>query len=512
MSSLTMEPIRAKLTFKRLLISTKAPSIRKTNIVVTPEMLELYKQVLSCQVVFITGPPGLGKTTSLYWLYRQLQQLSDIFTVLVPFDVICDDTYKKEVASEIQRCPEGSKLMLLVDLLSPSVDAKEQRKALMQIIVQADCKVVIAQSSSFHLYNVLKSVEVTDWANCVVISKQVKLKPFSDESAKSFLSSLGAKENDIEMMVQYCKGIPKLLCLCGMEDYIARAEQVAQHEFETVIAFMNEHPNRVSWMNEINILMAAKFGISIECVGLTKDVAERLIMCQSYLVNIDEAGIPTPYFPDVHYLPTLVSMLWTNINTSLQMKTDSESVVGIFFECQLPSMMSRAASLTLMVKKLHGRSQAWNITITLTPSSGARLDMVRIPLPSVDVLWRSPKQFKVVDYFIQLSSAPDLPDCPPDMKHRDTVIAMQVTIQQGKRMEKIRKSLVGVSEYLASGRNILFVLLNPLWRDFEANYSTAMDVTSGSAAARFKKSYWYGQPDNLQAYLSLFNTLNKIFT
>ena len=169
-------------------------------------------------------------------------------------------------------------------------------------------------------------------------------------------------------------------------------------------------------------------------------------------------------------------------------------------------MMSRAASLTLMVKKLHGRSQARNITITLTPSSGARLDIERIPLPSVDILWRLPKQFKAVDYFIQLSSAPDFPDCPADMKRRDTVIAMQVTIQQ------IRKSLVGVSENLASGRNILFVLLNPLWRDFEANYSTAVDVTSGSAATRFKKNYWYGQPDNLQAYFTLLNTLTKIFT
>lgn len=109
-------------------------------------MLELYKQVLSWQVVFITGPPGLGKTTSLYWLYRQLQQLSDIFTVLVPFDVLCDDTYKKEVASEIQRCPEGSEMILLVDLLSSSVDAKEQRKALMEIVLQADCAVIVVLS------------------------------------------------------------------------------------------------------------------------------------------------------------------------------------------------------------------------------------------------------------------------------------------------------------------------------------------------------------------------------
>ena len=77
---------------------------------------------------------------------------------------------------------------------------------------------------------------------------------------------------------------------------------------------------------------------------------------------------------------------------------------------------------------------------------------------------------------------------------------MQVTIQQSKRVEKIGKSLVGVSDIIASGRNILFVLLNPLWRYFEAHYSTAVDVTSGPAATQFKENYWYGQPDNLQVY------------
>ena len=188
-------------------------------------------------------------------------------------------------------------------------------------------------------------------------------------------------------------------------------------------------------MDEISLLMAAKFGINIKCVGLTKDVAEQLIMCLSYLVNIDEEGVPTPYFPDTDYLPTIVSTLWANMNSSLPVKTDSKSVIGDFVECQLPNMMS--TSLTLMVKKLHGGSRAQNITITLTPSSGAQLDVVELPLPSVNVLWRSPKQFKAVDYFIQLSSAADLPDCPPDTTLGHTIVVMQATIQQGNRTEKI---------------------------------------------------------------------------
>ena len=59
------------------------------------------------------------------------------------------------------------------------------------------------------------------------------------------------------------------------------------------------------------------------------------------------------------------------MNSSFPVKTDSESVIGDFFECQQPNMM--CTSLTLMVKKLHGRSQTQTIIIT-----GARLDVVEL--------------------------------------------------------------------------------------------------------------------------------------
>ena len=67
-----------------------------------------------------------------------------------------------------------------------------------KIVPQVHCKVVTVQSSSIHLYNVLRAVEATDGANCVFISKQIRLK-----LARRFLRLLGTKENDIETMVQY---------------------------------------------------------------------------------------------------------------------------------------------------------------------------------------------------------------------------------------------------------------------------------------------------------------------
>ena len=102
--------------------------------------------------------------------------------------------------------------------------------------------------------------------------------------------------------------------------------------------------------------MAAKVGITSKCVGLTKVVAEGLSLCRSNLLHIEE-GLPTPYFPKTDDLLEVVTRLWPPMNASLPMKTDSESVLGEFFESQLPNVTSRAP-LTLLVKKLHGGFQA----------------------------------------------------------------------------------------------------------------------------------------------------------
>ena len=111
---------------------------------------------------------------------------------------------------------------------------------------------------------------------------------------------------------------------------------------------------------------------------------------------MDGEGFPTLYFPrkESDYLQLITSM-WYNVNRFLPMKINSQSVIGEYFECQLPSLISETGPLTLTVKKLHGGHQTKEITLsTLTATLEVRLDTVELPLPTNDVLWRTPKRSK----------------------------------------------------------------------------------------------------------------------
>jgi len=128
--------------------------------------------------------------------------------------------------------------------------------------------------------------------------------------------------------------------------------------------------------------------------------------------------------------------MWYNVKRFLPMKIDSQSVIGEYFECQLPSLISETGPLTLTVKKLHGGHQTKEITLsTLTATLGVRLDTVELPLPTNDVLWRTPKGFKAIDFLAEISTV-GLPDCP-DGAAKDLIIGVQATVQSGNQ-NKIR--------------------------------------------------------------------------
>ena len=128
MSQIAKEDEFVSEAFERLLMPSRQMS--KMNIVETPEMHELYETVVlgsdDHEFVFLRGPPGLGKTTSLFWLYKQLQQLQGFFTVVIPFQTL-DDRYEY-VSSQVKQCPSTSKLILLMDLWTPSVECTKQKR------------------------------------------------------------------------------------------------------------------------------------------------------------------------------------------------------------------------------------------------------------------------------------------------------------------------------------------------------------------------------------------------
>ena len=128
-------------------------------------------------------------------------------------------------------------------------------------------------------------------------SEQLTFQPFDSETAKKFLESMGITTN-VEDLLKYCNGIPKLLSLCGKNDYRNAIQSVQETEFSTVSWYMATHHYPVHWEHKINVLMAASLKVPIISVGMSDKDAQQTVMCKSHLLKIDN-GIPIPYFPTI---------------------------------------------------------------------------------------------------------------------------------------------------------------------------------------------------------------------
>lgn len=101
---------------------------------------------------------------------------------------------------------------------------------------------------------------------------------FNEDLAKILIKSvLGGTVSDqkIDDVQKDCRGIPRLITLCGMDGYKKKISSVRAHEFSTVIYFMSKNSSCVSWKDEISLLIAAKHGMTISSVGLTKSCVEK---------------------------------------------------------------------------------------------------------------------------------------------------------------------------------------------------------------------------------------------
>ncbi len=66
--------------FPQMLTSPIYYSNVTTSVVVTEQMIQAYEKIVSGGEVFVIllfGPPGCGKTTSLYWLFKQVKELTE---------------------------------------------------------------------------------------------------------------------------------------------------------------------------------------------------------------------------------------------------------------------------------------------------------------------------------------------------------------------------------------------------------------------------------------------------
>lgn len=511
MGSLREEERLVKVAFKALLPRLFMNSISESTIMVTPAMIDLYEWAMdegkdsSC--IFIEGPPGLGKTTSLYWLYKQLHW-QKVFPVLLPFDDL--PAAKDSILSYITDNRGDRSIVMLLDLTSPSVGAEKRAsiQTLVELISEYNCKLVIALSSLFGVFTMLATREATFLINLYLIAEKLTFKPFDNERAKEFLHSMGIS-NNVEELVKCCNGIPNLLSLCGRNDYRDAILSVQRAEFSTVIEYLANYHMQVDWLSEINILVAANLKIPVKSIGMSNDDAEQTVMCKSHLLRI-ENGIPIPYFPTIHdgFLSSQVKLLFTNMNRLLIVKTDANSVIGNFFEYRVPFLISRKDyRLTLEVQQLGGKSEKIVIELVPLQSADARLDSLTIP--GNNTVWRTPKDYKAIDYIVRTEVKFFDSESPIQ-----TILAMQATVQAKNQKQKIEKSVVGLPENIRSQERVILVLINPLWTDFITNYELAQEAILSCATRSGRGKFsnlWYGQPSNFDDYKCLHQTLCNVF-
>lgn len=494
LSSLAEEDEVVRDVFQGLLVASVEPGGR---IKTTETMKELYREARegSKSFVRLEGPPGVGKTTSLYWLYRQLKH-SSVPVMVVPFNASYEGA-KDEVITKLH---EVSSFVVLMDVVSPS-DNPQSFLNFSKVFVRRNVKCILALSSSFSIFKSLQAINTSAWAKFLSTAKAIRFKPWNDTLSRDFLTSEMNVTSSVDELVQACKGIPALLCKCHDKSAMSC---VIKFEFDTVINYIQQYTSRISLKHELDILMAAKLGVKLQDVGLSQPIAQDTMMVMSYLISIDDSGTVTPYYPSEldDCLTRAITLMWSSLGLTGTVKPDSESVVGQFFECKLPYIIGMIDNLTLRVKKVPD-SLTRDITLKLASAGSGRLESGNLPLPSKNMLWRTPKSFKAIDFLAEVRT-----QLPTMSELGDVVLAMQVTCQSSNITAKFSKSVLNMN----LGHNkVLFVMLNPWWTNFDINFNHVVGCTSGATRSSRFDALWYGQPASFVPYKGHFEQLNAMF-
>ena len=257
---------------------------------------------------------------------------------------------------------------------------------------------------------------------------------------------------------------------------------------------MCKHHRKISWKRELDLLIAAKYKLKLSDIDLDKNRASELSLCKSFLVDIS-ADIPQVLFPEVACTKVefLIGEMWYQLKTALPV-LDSPIVIGEYFENCVPGVICGSPTFDIRVQKLQEGTQEVYKYIPLMYNHNRMSSCGTVP--SENVLWRTPKGFKAIDFFATFQET-----------DATSLLAIQVTTQCGNRADKILNSITGVSVHLESKyTNIIFVLINPNWPEFDLNYDLCKSATSGPADKRFAK-YSYGQPSSNGSYLALMSQL-----
>ena len=144
---------------------------------------------------------------------------------------------------------------------------------------------------------------------------------------------------------------------------------------------MSEHAERIMWRKEMDLVMAAKLRMKLDDVRMSRNMANTLILVKAYLISIFD-DIPKLYFPTNEYgtntdcLSVMINNIWGKM-LQYGPKPDVESVMGHYFEAQLPYQMDSinvSGHFNIVIKKLIGGKSCVDVTCKMMALGGQRLD------------------------------------------------------------------------------------------------------------------------------------------
>lgn len=501
-----------RTTFAAFITFNKAR--KQTPIIKTSLMEELMNKIYSesCNnIIWIHGPPGSGKTTTLYWLYEQCKKLNTVYCVCVPVHHLDKKDYVSLLQSKIGATPQESRLLLFVDVTKPLQLNDVCVTHLEELFAATFCKdgkdleaeFIIAVSSNFSLY-LKTSPAATVLRDSCITTPVYKTKTFTENQSSLFVSTV----NDSSLkqsILDVSKNIPKLLSLyregLTLEDFVKIVNKCVEAEFDDVFKYIKDHAHeREVIESEAKLLWAVKAKLPYKLFGISSTCASQLSLVTSFLICI-EKDVPEQYFPlsDEHiefYTKKLLATLGRRLHT------DNVNVINDYFENSIPSVILPKFQCVLRSKT--GENRTIELKFNLLPQV---LSSQLCSSMDIDTLYQTETYFKAVDYVARKKNVFGAGSADDEY-----LIAFQITAQKTNMQTKMVSSIQIPPTLTTDTKGVILILINPFCDNFQTNYDLFDRATNSSSEAvrtRFR-NWWFGQPTDFQPVQALYVSIKGV--
>ncbi len=472
----------------------------KSTVIVTAEIKEAYEFVTDPDrkgdyILCLNGGPGCGKTTTLFWLLKQLE-ISDKYKPVT--GVIGSEVVEFSIETE----DFSLNHVLLIDLNEAKNATVKMIKPFIYLLRRFH-RVVFAVSSGFIAK--LESDQSTkklfdDIFRC---AKHIQFKQFTDAETQTFTTELRSdiSAEEIQQLIVATKGVPRLLCYAYV-DSGKRAlviQNAIKAEFTNAIQAL---PINSTTPTDVKILIACYFKISLRSVNLTLVQTKESVLLRTNLVYIeteDLATVPCCYF---QLDESLIELLGPNLCVPFHNRLGTVSTragLGDVFEGAFPTILSQR--MDICVSRVHSIEERQTISLTFKNTDPLLYDRDPTNIHK-GYLYETPIGCIGID-FLSLQDKPIT----------NTLVGIQVTIQNTNIKDKVEKTLLLFPRELENHfETILLIIVNPNWVDRQCFNLVHTYTSSGRVQKRYGKWY-YGELcdfDPLSALLHLMLAIHQM--